>query len=395
MTPAARVQAAIEVLDSILDGQAAEKALTNWARRSRFAGSGDRAAIRDHVYQALRCRRSYAARGGALSGRGLMLGALREAGLDPKTIFSGDGYAPTTLSDTEQQAPAKGPTSDDFWDLPDWLIEAFHGSLGVQAAPTATALRNRAPVMLRVNLRKGDVSAAIVALAKDGVTAEPVEIATAALIVTDGARRVASSFAYREGLVELQDGSSQAAMECIPVPEGGKVLDYCAGGGGKTLALAARAEARWFAHDGLSHRMKDLPERAARAGIKAQLVETGDVSRRGPYDLVLCDVPCSGSGTWRRAPEAKWALTPEALDDLTVLQGCILDQAALLVADGGCLAYATCSVLAQEDHDQIDRFLTQNPSWICEFTRSWPVSAQGDGFFLSIMRCRKGAVTQS
>jgi len=386
MTPAARVQAAIDVLSDVLDGTPGEKALSNWARRSRFAGSKDRAAVRDHVFQALRCRRSYAALGGGLTGRGLMIGALRDQGVTLEDIFSGQTYAPEALSDDEQ-AVGKA-TFEDRCDLPDWIMQEFRASLGEQAARAAHALRARAPIMVRVNLPKATQSQAVTALAEEGITARSHPIASSALLITEGARRVSGSAAFRDGWIELQDGSSQAAMEFVPVPEGGKMLDFCAGGGGKTLALAGRAQAQWFAHDGLPHRMKDLPTRAARAGVQVAQLNEDDLSGSGPYDVILCDVPCSGSGTWRRAPEAKWALSPERLKELTRLQAEILSAAAPLVCPGGALAYATCSVLTHENEGQIEGFLASNPGWSREIQRSWPISDGGDGFFLAILRCK-------
>ena len=396
MTPAARVQAAIEILSEILEGAPAEKSLSNWARRSRFAGSKDRAAIRDHVFQALRCRRSYAALGGAMTGRGLMLGALRDAGGDAAQIFSGDAYAPAPLTEAEQQALCAPAAEDDLWDLPDWLIAAFHSSLGERAKDTALALRERAPVMLRVNLQKATLEQAERTLQDDGIKVEPDPVASGALKVTDGARRVSGSQAYLNGMVELQDGSSQAAMEYVHLDGPAKVLDYCAGGGGKTLALAGRgAGGQWFAHDAVPQRMKDLPDRAMRAGVKVTRLQTNDVAGKTPFDLVLCDVPCSGSGTWRRTPEAKWALTPARLAELEQTQARILQQAAEYVSDTGALVYTTCSVLSAENEAQIDRFLDANPRWSCIKRHCWPVSQSGDGFFLAILRCLQAADVQS
>lgn len=381
MTPSARVQAAIVILDAIATGTPAEKALTGWARKSRFAGSGDRAAIRDHVFQALRCRRSYACLGGAETGRGLMIGALRAADMDLSEVFNGQGYGPEPLSEEEagQNHPPFGEGED--YDLPDWLIPLFNKSLSDEAKVISQALRQRAPVMLRVNSRATTREKAIAALAEDGITVEAHDIAPTALIVTDGPRRVAGSQAYQQGWVEVQDGSSQAAMETLEIAPGIKVLDYCAGGGGKTLALAARAQAKWLAYDADPARMKDLPARAKRAGIAVEMIE--DAPARAPYDLVLCDAPCSGSGAWRRAPDAKWRLTPERLAELTAMQDQILSDAAKLVGEKGKLIYATCSLLEVENQDRIARFLAATPGWQMDMQRNWPVFDGGDGFFIA------------
>jgi len=218
-------------------------------------------------------------------------------------------------------------------------------------------------------------------LAEDGITVEAHDIAPTALIVTDGPRRVAGSQAYQQGWVEVQDGSSQAAMETLEIAPGIKVLDYCAGGGGKTLALAARAQAKWLAYDADPARMKDLPARAKRAGIAVEMIE--DAPARAPYDLVLCDEPCSGSGAWRRAPDAKWRLTPERLAELTAMQDQILSDAAKLVGEKGKLIYATCSLLEVENQDRIARFLAATPGWQMDMQRNWPVFDGGDGFFIA------------
>ncbi len=383
MTPGARIAAAIGVLDAVLGGQPAEQALTGWARGARYAGAGDRAAVRDHVFQALRCRRSHACLGGTETGRGLMIGALRAAGTDPDALFTGAGHAPPPLEPDERRG-GRAPAGDgERLDLPDWLVPVFRASLGEGTEAAARALRQRAPVILRVNERINSVPQAIVKLQQDGIEAEPAMIAPGALRVTAHARRVARSAAYLDGGVELQDGSSQAAMAALDVPEGARVLDYCAGGGGKVLALAARAEAAWYAHDADAGRMKDLPARAARAGARVRRLAPGTAKRHAPYDLVLCDVPCSGSGTWRRTPDAKWRLGPGRLAELTGLQLDILREAAALVAPGGELAYATCSLLRPENEGVVEEFIGETSEWRCFLMRLWPVSDQGDGFFLA------------
>ncbi|WP_422001237.1 RsmB/NOP family class I SAM-dependent RNA methyltransferase [Roseovarius mucosus] len=377
MTPGARVAAAIEVLERIRAGEPAEKALTNWARTARYAGSKDRAALRDHVFSVLRCWRSCAAWGGGEDGRALLLGSLRLQGIDADTIFTGEGHAPAPLTEVERVSAVPDATA--VRDLPDWLWERFEASLGANAEAAVEALRVRAPIMLRVNARRGTRAAAQARLASEGIVAQPVEIARHALQVIDGERKITTSQCYAEGWVELQDGSSQAAMEALDLPDGARVLDYCAGGGGKVLALAARVTGAFFAHDAAPQRMRDLPVRAARAGVDVGLLTQPE----GEFDLVLCDAPCSGSGTWRRTPEAKWALTPERLEELTRLQLRILSEAAPLVAPAGRLVYATCSVLKEENQDVIARFASENPEWTVRDMQRWPISETGDGFFLS------------
>ncbi|GGE27342.1 SAM-dependent methyltransferase [Primorskyibacter flagellatus] len=391
MTPEARVAAAIDILDLILGGEPAEKALTAWARRSRFAGSGDRATIRDHVFDALRCRRSHAALGGAETGRGLMLGALIAAGQDPAGVFTGQGHAPAPLSAAEAGRAATAPdtlsaamTEAEACDIPDWLWPQWQASLGDRAAETAKLQRSRAPVFLRVNLRRTSPAAATRALADEGIVAIPHPLADTALEVTEGARRIAGSAAYREGLVELQDAASQAVTAALPLADGMRVLDYCAGGGGKTLAMAGRVRAGFTAHDANPARLNDLKPRAARAGVPVTVTARPE----GRFDLVLCDVPCSGSGSWRRAPEGKWLLDRDGLDHLCEVQSAILDRTAPMVAEGGTLAYVTCSVLNCENDDRVADFLSAHPGWRQAARHQWLPGDGGDGFFLSCLKRR-------
>ena len=380
MTPAARVQTAIELLDQILAGDPAERVLTGWARRSRFAGSKDRAAIRDHVFDVLRRRNSCAARGaGRTDGRGLMTGLLWQDGVDPRTLFTGGPYGPEPLTGAEQ---TEGP-DDGVLDLPEWLIPQMQASLGDEFAETERALRQRAPVMLRMNTRKSDMAQAIRVLAADGIVAETHPIADTALKVTTGMRRVANGEAYKSGLVELQDGSSQAAAAAISLTTGARVLDYCAGGGGKSLALAARVTGQFWAHDSEPARMGDLPARAARAGVEVTPVTSEEINEKDTFDAVICDVPCSGSGAWRRSPDAKWRFTADRLAALNEVQSEILHAAAPRVAPGGRLIYMTCSVLDAENRVIPDRFLAQNAGWRVTQVRHWPVSDGGDGFFMA------------
>ncbi|MEO0936666.1 MAG: RsmB/NOP family class I SAM-dependent RNA methyltransferase [Pseudomonadota bacterium] len=382
MTPAARIAAAIAVLDAIGDGQAPEQALSRWARASRFAGSKDRAAVRDHVFDVLRNWRSDAALGGAETGRGRMIGRLRALGQDVETLFTGEGHAPAPLSYAERSAGRNPEAGGAAWNLPDWLVPLWSGSLGADADAAAHQAMARAPITLRV---RGDVAAVQVSLVADGITAAPNPRARAALTLTDGARKLRQARAWAEGLVELQDASSQAVVAWIS--GAGTALDYCAGGGGKALALA---DAGWqvTAHDISAARMADIPERAARAGVQIAI----DTGPEGQFDLVLCDAPCSGSGAWRRAPQGKWALTAERLTELQALQDSVLDSALRHVAPGGALVFATCSVLRAENEDRVAAFLARHPGWCVAEMQRWPLDALGDGFFAArLMRDTPGA----
>lgn len=386
MTPGARVAAAIDILDAIADGVAAEQALTRWSRASRFAGSKDRAAVRDHVFDALRHWRSDAVRGGGSSGRARMIGRCRAASIDPDTLFTGQGHAPATLSSAERTAGQRPKVVADLWDMQPWLVPLFQASLGDDAERTALALTHRAPVCLRVNVAKTNPAAAQEALKAHGVLTESNPRSDTALTVVQGARQVRMSKPFQTGLVELQDASSQAAVQDLPGP--GRALDFCAGGGGKTLALAALG---WdvTAHDIDPRRMADLPYRADRGGHRVTMRQGEELHDAGPYDLVLVDAPCSGSGTWRRTPEAKWALTQARLDELMAMQRSVLQQAADLVRSGGLLVYATCSVLRCENVEQIEIFAGRSSPFDIVRTQSWSVASQGDGFFAAYLTKRE------
>lgn len=379
MTPGARAAAAIEVLDRILAGASAERALTNWGRASRFAGSGDRAAVRDLVFDALRRRRSAAVRGGGLTGRGLVLGLCREAGNE--ALFSGEGHAP--MPPLPEEA-GRAPEGAEALDVPDWLLPRLNESLGADTDAVLSALRDRAPVFVRVNLRKTSIEAAVAALAAEGISATPHPLARACLELGGQVRKLQASPVYLEGLVELQDASSQAVVEALPLQDGMRVLDHCAGGGGKTLAMAARAKLTLFAHDIAPQRMADLPARAKRAGVAVTLTAAPEAG--APYDLVLVDAPCSGLGSWRRDPEGKWALTPERLTQLVAMQGDILRRAAGMVRPGGWLAYATCSMLREENAGQVADFLAEMPGWTLEQSLTLTPLSGGDGFHLATLR---------
>ncbi|WP_299356682.1 RsmB/NOP family class I SAM-dependent RNA methyltransferase [uncultured Shimia sp.] len=381
MTPAARVQTAIELLDQIFSGTPAEKALTAWARRSRFAGSKDRAAIRDHVYDGLRRRRSALPAGLDETGRHLMLGLLHQDEANLDALFSGATYAPDELNAQERAA------LETVWplpaDLPEWIVPKMQGALGQGFEASVSAMRHRAPVFLRVNLRKISRDAAIATLQEDGVLCRASELADTALEVFEGPRKIAQSRAYLEGLVELQDASSQAAIQGLPLTEGMRVLDYCAGGGGKTLAMGGRVEGQFWAHDANPARLRDLPNRAERAGLSVVIADHAQLENEPGFDLVFCDVPCSGTGTWRRTPDAKWRFSPEDLEDLFRVQCNILNKAKATVKIGGILVYATCSVLREENEIQVEKFVSDNPGFSLLHCQRWSLLQGYDGFFIA------------
>ncbi|MEM6635025.1 MAG: RsmB/NOP family class I SAM-dependent RNA methyltransferase [Pseudomonadota bacterium] len=382
MTPAARYQAAITVLDQINEGVPAERALTAWARSARYAGSGDRAAVRDHVFQVLRQKRSLAVLGGGTSGRALVLGLLYSLGVEIDTFFNGSRHAPAPLDPGESQGPAGTPDAQDGLDMPDWLLPELTRSLGSDLAAVCERLRQRAPVWLRVNLIKAGVAEAQSALAIEGISTHATPVSATALEVTSGARRLRQSGAFQRGLIELQDVSSQKVVDMLPLTDAARVLDFCAGGGGKALAIAARAPGlELFCHDAAPNRMGDIAVRATRAGARLYQIAADKLDKVAPFDLVLCDVPCSGSGAWARSPDAKWRLDSQRLDQLAKVQDHVLDRAASLVAPKGVLAYVTCSLLRCENEDRVSAFAERHPDWkVTHQERLLPTSG-GDGFY--------------
>lgn len=307
------------------------------------------------------------------------------SGTDLDAVFTGVHHAPAALTELERGGrPLEDAPAAVQRDLPDWLLEMFAG----YPDEVALALRERAPVDLRVNLLKADRASAEAALAQDGIAVVSAPLSDTALRVGEGARKVARSAAYDDGLVEIQDAASQAVIDMItPVP-GETVLDLCAGAGGKTLAMAARmgGTGQFLAHDIAPDRMTELAPRSARAGVSAETIATDELqSLAGRVDLVLVDAPCSGSGAWRRNPDAKWRLTPEGLQRLVQTQDAVLDQAAALAAPDGRIAYMTCSLLPVENDARIAAFQSRRHNWSVLQKRQITPLDGGDGFFCVIL----------
>jgi 16S rRNA (cytosine967-C5)-methyltransferase len=229
---------------------------------------------------------------------------------------------------------------------------------------------------------KSTRDAAIAALSADGIDVVAHAHVDTALRVQARGGKLAHSAAYSDGLVELQDASSQASVMVLPREDGGPVLDYCAGGGGKSLALAAWLSTEVDAFDVDSARMRDIPDRAQRAGAAVNVLHDENEIKHS-YKTIFIDAPCSGSGTWRRDPQGKWALTADRLSELVRIQGDILNDICTRVAEGGSLIYATCSVLACENRDQVEQFCRLNPNWqVTQMIQSVP-NDDGDGFFVA------------
>ena len=387
MTPAAHIAAAIEILDLILSGGNAETSLTRWGRSNRFAGSGDRNAIRDIVYDALRQKNSLTKRSKKISGRSWIIALLQKSEVNLDEYFGTSRYSPPKIKKWELDLLPLENESD-LHDIPDWLWPKWKATLGRKANEVANTLKERANIFLRVNITKFARKDAIQALQKDGIISKLHPTVSTALIVDKGTRNIKNSEAYNLGLVELQDASSQASILQLSTDQNGPILDYCAGGGGKALALNAYLNKPIFAYDANLLRMKDLPKRASRLGADIRITKSNDL-KNSYYGLVFCDVPCSGSGTWRRDPEGKWSITLRDYQKLLSIQENILTTAAQLVRANGRLVYATCSVLKDENKTQIQKFLANSNEWVFEQEKLFMPNELGDGFYYATLKKNK------
>jgi 16S rRNA (cytosine967-C5)-methyltransferase len=382
MTPGARLSAAIDVLAEIESRRRpAPDALKDWGLSHRFAGASDRAAIAGLVYDSLRRKASAAFLMGDGSPRAILLGSLRlERGLDVaalERLVDGARFAPAPLSASERQALAEHSLADApahvRGDYPEWLDASLARVFGEERAEEGAALARRAPLDLRVNTLKADREKAADELAHLAPTPTRWSPFGLRLVVGADAKSppVHAEPAYRKGHGEVQDEGSQLAAILTGAQPGEQAIDLCAGGGGKTLALAALMENRGqiYATDLDLRRLAPIHARLARAGARNVQVRTPRsrvdalADQVGRADLVLIDAPCTGTGTWRRNPDAKWRVRPGALAERVKEQASLLDRAALLVRPGGRIAYVTCSVLAEENSDQVRAFLVRHPDF--------------------------------
>ena len=383
MTPGARISAMIEVLDSVLVGVPTEKALTNWGRGNRFAGSKDRAAIRDLVFQAVRCRRSAGAWPKPISARAWAIGSLQANDVELENLFNNIGHAPTPL--TNDELTTFKNTDQNTFDLQDWIIDELCNSYGIKkASEIAEALRHRAPICLRINTQKATLIEVQKSLSDNMIDTVVNPICDTALTVITNPRRVVLNDLYKKGWFELQDAASQAVATLIPAK--GKVLDFCAGGGGKSLAVTARTGGVVFAHDANTKRMSEIEVRALRGGHDIKIILPDQIDNSAQFDSVFCDIPCSGSGAWRRSPEEKWKLTQKKILEYQKLQRDILIKAESLVKVGGAFSMITCSIFTSENQDQRDFLLKKfkNLSVMTE-VQHFPTN-NNDGLYIVVFK---------
>jgi 16S rRNA (cytosine967-C5)-methyltransferase len=382
MTPGARISAAIEVIADIeARRRPAPDALKDWGLSHRFAGSGDRAAIAGLVYDALRRRASSAhvlSEGGP---RAIVLGMLRlERKLDLDAIGSladGTRFAPTPLSVEErarlEAADLAGAAPWVTGDYPEWLDPHLERVFGEERVAEGAALASRAPLDLRVNALKADRDGALAALGD--LDPQPARWSPLGLRIALSADAKSPAIhaepAFIKGMVEVQDEGSQLAALLAGAKPGEHVVDLCAGAGGKTLALAAAMQnhGQLYATDTDKRRLAPIHDRLARSGVRNVQIRTPKsvgnelADLAGRADLVLIDAPCTGIGTWRRNPDAKWRIRPGALAVRCKEQEEVLDRAVPLVKPGGRIAYVTCSLLAEENGDQVRAFLARQPDF--------------------------------
>jgi 16S rRNA (cytosine967-C5)-methyltransferase len=379
MKPGARIKAAVEILeDIIVRHRPVALALAEWAKSHRFAGSGDRNAIGGLVYDAMRRRASIAWSMRADTPRALAIGAASTAlGLDLKSVADacdGSEWSPESLNETELDGLTRGLSSAPAHiqaDVPEWLWPAFERVFGDRAVAEGQAMARRAPADLRVNTLKATREKVMKALASFGpveTALSPIGVRIAPPVGTARTPNLTAEAAFQAGWFEIQDEGSQVAALLSGAGPRLQVLDLCAGGGGKTLAMAARMQnsGQIYAYDEDRMRLKPIFERVKRAGVRnVQILRAGDrnaLQSLGPrFDVVLIDAPCTGTGTWRRRPDAKWRLKPESLEGRIADQRAVLDMGADLVRPGGRLVYVTCSILPAENADQIEAFLARVP----------------------------------
>lgn len=423
-----RLSAAIEVLENIEQRHLpAKNALADWGRANRFAGSKDRAAIGNIVFDVLRNKSTLAWQMEDESARSLALAAVVQLwGVDADAMgneFIDNKFAPAPISENELKSlktprPEQPPASVSA-NMPEWLYEAMSADFKENFAAEAKALAGRAPVDLRVNTIKSTTEKLLKNFAKYNIAST--QFSCTALRVAPNSKdekspNLEAEAAHGKGWFEIQDEGSQIASLLTGAKESDQLLDYCAGAGGKTLALSAMMnnKGQIHAYDSDKHRLRPIFERLKRAGCRnVQTLEAGNEAQlemlKNNMDIVLVDAPCTGTGTWRRHPDARWRLSEKSLDDRLTDQRLVLEKAKSHVKPGGKLVYVTCSLLPSENEQQINQFLSDNPSFKpLSYKDIWQqtgheaelVSANGnethltltpakhntDGFFISILQ---------
>lgn len=384
-----RIAAAIAVLTDVEQRKRpVSEALKAWGLNNRFAGAGDRAAIGNLVYDALRRRASHAHAMGSDNPRALVLAvAMRDWGETPQSLselFASDSHAPEALSDAEiagataSLADAPDATRADF---PQWLAPSLERAFGADWVAEGEAMAGRPSLDLRANALRATPEKVVKSLAR--FSPEAAAIAPFGLTMPAGPRdartpNVTTDEGYQKGWFEVQDQGSQIVSALAGAREGDQVLDLCAGAGGKTLALAATMgnKGQIFAYDSDRARLAPIFDRLKRNGVRNAQVRSPNPGAlddlAGRMDRVVVDAPCTGTGTWRRRPDTKWKLTPELLAQRQSEQAALLVEAARYLKAGGTLVYITCSILPEENDDQVASFLAVHPGFeTIDIAQAW------------------------
>ena len=431
MRPGARISAAIEVLTEVIDRhRPVSLALADWGKAHRFAGSGDRAAIGNLVYDALRRRSSLGFAMGADTPRAIAIGAAPEAlAAEPEAVAamcSGEDHTPPPLDERETaglMTPPGDAPGHIAADVPDWLWPSFEAQFGVRAIEEGRALTQRAPADLRVNTLKATRERVLKALTSFGAVETPFSPIGVRIAAPTGPSRtpnLQAEAAFQAGWFEVQDEGSQLAALLSGAGPRLQILDLCAGAGGKSLAMSAATHntGQIYAYDDDRERLKNIYERIKRAWTRnIQVLRARDrealAALGDRFDVVLVDAPCTGTGVWRRRPEAKWRLKPGNVESRIAEQIGVLDTASAHVRPGGRLVYVTCSLLPSENTEQIAAFLARHEefrvvpyreAWQAAFKTSAPASADGrddtllltphshgtDGFFIAVLEKASG-----
>lgn len=354
MKEAARIQTAIELTDEIFAfRQPADNTINVYFRTRRYIGSTDRRVISDLVWQTLRhYGRLSSLSAEKLTGRAAVMMMLFFQKRDPASFFNGEKYAPAPLSEAEKsflkQLPGVLPPP--VLECPEWLRNKIDTA-------DIVAMTGEAPLDLRVNTLKSDRKHVLALLEQAGIQAQETPYSSSGIRIRERLN-VTSLPVFRDGLIEIQDEGSQIVSLLTRAEAGQTVIDWCAGAGGKTLAMSAmmRAKGTIYAVDNDPKRMRDLPDRACRAAANNVIV-LNDYNNLKMYDLVLVDAPCTGSGTWRRSADARWRITPQQSAGIIKTQREILDKACRFVKKGGKLFYITCSLDPAENENQVRAFL--------------------------------------
>ncbi len=416
MTPAARIQSAIDILAALeKTDQPADRLIKEYFRARRYAGSKDRAAVAERAFAILRHRFSLAWAMQDDSPRALVLASVARDGEDPDLLFTGQAHAPAPLTDDEHKRlgnPRATTPLHAEGEFPQFLLPELTRAFGDRVLREMAALQLRAPVDLRVNTLRRERGEVLNALAAQGFAAAATPFAPHGIRIAAGeaSSSLGRGAMFESGAFEFQDEAAQIAALLVGAGPGMRVLDLAAGAGGKTLALAAamRNRGEILACDIRQPALQELAARAARAGAKN--IRTRLLDDRAPpdgaFDAVLLDAPCSGSGTWRRQPELRWKLTPKMLAQRIALQDELLDRAAGLVRPGGRLVYATCSILPSENQDRVAAFRRRHPAFrpvraadawhaatgtppppgLDGDFRATPLTTGTDGFYCAVLR---------